>query len=169
MKICKSNKKSVNEFTLMKYCFKARDTTSIKLLFSLRSTKRGIKKFCSENYDVFQFCHLEQNRQWEILTQNNYWFMNNAYICDYVIMYYYATRNMSCTINEIKMKKPSYFHDSFLMPIASFFSLNNDAHYSISQIFVQKFKFDKKPNIFTSFSPQIFLTFFLVKSKLSTA
>ena len=98
----------------MKYCFRARDTTSIKLLFSLRSTKRGIKKFCSENYDVFQFCHLEQNRQWEILTQNNYWFMNNAYICDYVIMYYYATRNMSCTINEIKMKKHSYFHDSFL-------------------------------------------------------
>ena len=42
-------------------------------------------------------------------------------------------------------------------------------HYSKSQIFVQKFNFDKKPNIFTSFSPQIFLTIFLVKSKLSTA
>ena len=30
------------------------------------------------------------------------------------------------------------------------------AHYSKSQIFVQKFNFDKTPNIFTSFSPQIF-------------
>ena len=48
---------------------------------------------------------------------------------------------------------------------SSFFS----AHYSKSQIFVQKFNFDKKPNIFTSFSPKIFLTIFLVKSKLSTA
>ena len=34
---------------------------------------------------------------------------------------------------------------------------------------VQKFNFDKNPNIFTSFSPKIFLTIFLVKSKLSTA
>ena len=30
------------------------------------------------------------------------------------------------------------------------------AHYSISQIFVQKFNFDKKNNIFTSFSPNFF-------------
>ena len=41
--------------------------------------------------------------------------------------------------------------------------------YSKSQIFVQKFNFDKKHNIFTSFSPKIFLTIFLVNSKLSTA
>ena len=40
-------------------------------------------------------------------------------------------------------------------------------HYSKSQIFVQRFNFDK--TIFTSFSPQFFLTIFLVKSKLSTA
>ena len=40
------------------------------------------------------------------------------------------------------------------------------AHYSKSQIFVQKFNFDK---IFTRFSPKFFLTIFLVKSKLSTA
>ena len=43
------------------------------------------------------------------------------------------------------------------------------AHYSKSQIFVQKFNFDKTPNIFTSFSPKLFLTIFLVKSKLTTA
>ena len=36
-------------------------------------------------------------------------------------------------------------------------------------IFVQKFNFDKNLNIFTNFSPKIFLTIFLVKSKLSTA
>ena len=40
------------------------------------------------------------------------------------------------------------------------------AQNSESQIFVQKFNFDKKPNIFTSFSPKIFLTIFLVKSML---
>ena len=38
-------------------------------------------------------------------------------------------------------------------------------HYSKSQIFVQKFNFDLTP----SFSPNTFLTIFLVKSKLSTA
>ena len=39
----------------------------------------------------------------------------------------------------------------------------------IHTIVVQKFNFDKKPNIFTSFSTKFFLTIFLVKSKLSTA
>ena len=43
------------------------------------------------------------------------------------------------------------------------------SHYSKSQIFVQKFNFDKTPNIFMSFSPKNFLTTFLMKSKLSTA
>ena len=43
------------------------------------------------------------------------------------------------------------------------------SHYSKSQIFVQKFNFDKTPTHFHGFSPQIFLTIFLVKSKLSTA
>ena len=43
------------------------------------------------------------------------------------------------------------------------------SHYSKNQIFVQNFNFDKKPNIFTSFSPKFFLTIFLVKSNLSTA
>ena len=43
------------------------------------------------------------------------------------------------------------------------------SHYSKSQIFVQKFNFDQTPNIFTSFSPHIFLTIFLVKSKLTRA
>ena len=47
--------------------------------------------------------------------------------------------------------------------------LSHFSHYSKSQIFVQKFNFDKKPNIFTSFHPNFFLTIFLVKSKLSTA
>ena len=42
-------------------------------------------------------------------------------------------------------------------------------HYSKSQVFVEKFNFDKTPTIFTSFSSKIFLTIFLVKSKLSTA
>ena len=37
------------------------------------------------------------------------------------------------------------------------------------KFFVQKFNFDKTPNIFTSCSPKNFLTFFLVKSKLSSA
>ena len=41
----------------------------------------------------------------------------------------------------------------------------SQSHYSKSQIFVQKFNFDKNPNIFTSFSPKFFLTIFLVKSK----
>ena len=35
--------------------------------------------------------------------------------------------------------------------------------------FCPKFQFWPNPNIFTSFSPKIFLTIFLVKSKLSTA
>ena len=43
------------------------------------------------------------------------------------------------------------------------------AHYSKSQIFVQNFNCDKTPNIFTSFSPKLFLAIFLLKSKLSTA
>ena len=34
------------------------------------------------------------------------------------------------------------------------------AHYSKSQIFVQKFNFYKSPNIFTSFSPNFFWQFF---------
>ena len=42
-------------------------------------------------------------------------------------------------------------------------------HYSKSQIFVRIFHLDKNPNIFTSFSPNFFLTIFLVKSKLPTA
>ena len=41
-------------------------------------------------------------------------------------------------------------------------------HYSKSQIFVQKFNFDKAPTFARDFHP-IFLTIFLVKSKLSTA
>ena len=45
----------------------------------------------------------------------------------------------------------------------------NLQHYSKSQILVQKFNFDKTPTLFTSFSPNFFLTIFLVKSKLSTA
>ena len=34
------------------------------------------------------------------------------------------------------------------------------SHYSKSQIFVQKFNFDKNPNIFTSFSPKFLWQFF---------
>ena len=45
----------------------------------------------------------------------------------------------------------------------------HNSHYTNSQNFVQKFNFDNKTNIFTSFSPKIFLTIFLVKSKLSKA
>ena len=37
------------------------------------------------------------------------------------------------------------------------------------KFFVQNCNFDQTPNIFTSFSPKIFLTIFLVKTKLSTA
>ena len=43
------------------------------------------------------------------------------------------------------------------------------AHYSKSQFFVQKFNFDKTPTFSRVFHPKIFLTIFLVKSKLSTA
>ena len=46
--------------------------------------------------------------------------------------------------------------------------LKGFSHYSKSQIFVQKFNFDKTPT-FSRFSPKIFLTIFFVKSKLSTA
>ena len=42
-------------------------------------------------------------------------------------------------------------------------------HYSKSQIFVQKFNFDKTPTFSRVFHPKFFLTIFLVKSKLSTA
>ena len=42
-------------------------------------------------------------------------------------------------------------------------------HYSKSQIFVQKFNFDKTPTFSRVFHPNFFLTIFLVKSKLSTA
>ena len=42
-------------------------------------------------------------------------------------------------------------------------------HYSKSQIFVQKFNIDKTPTFSRVFHPNIFLTIFLVKSKLSTA
>ena len=43
------------------------------------------------------------------------------------------------------------------------------AHYSKSQIFVQKFNFDKPPTFSRVFHPKLFLAIFLVKSKLSTA
>ena len=43
------------------------------------------------------------------------------------------------------------------------------AHYSKSQIFVQKFNFDKTPTFARDFHSKFFLTIFLVKSKLSTA
>ena len=43
------------------------------------------------------------------------------------------------------------------------------AHYSKSQIFVQKFNFDNPPTFSRVFHPTFFLTIFLVKSKLSTA
>ena len=48
---------------------------------------------------------------------------------------------------------------------------HNVWHYrcSKSQIFVQKFNFDKTPTFSRDFHPNIFLTIFLVKSKLSTA
>ena len=42
-------------------------------------------------------------------------------------------------------------------------------HYSKSQIFVQKFNFDKPPTFSRDFHPNFSLTIFLVKSKLSTA
>ena len=45
---------------------------------------------------------------------------------------------------------------------------DRQAHYSKSQIFVQKFNIDKTPTFSRVFHP-IFLTIFLVKSKLSTA
>ena len=43
------------------------------------------------------------------------------------------------------------------------------AHYSKSQIFVQKFNFDNIPTFSRVFHLKFFLTIFLVKSKLSTA
>ena len=43
-----------------------------------------------------------------------------------------------------------------------------NTHYSKSQIFVQKFNFDKTPTFSRVFHPNFFLTIFLVKSKLST-
>ena len=43
------------------------------------------------------------------------------------------------------------------------------SHYSKSQIFVQKFNFDKTPTFSRVFHPIFFLTIFLAKSKLSTA
>ena len=57
----------------------------------------------------------------------------------------------------------------FFRIFGNFFLFFTFSHYSKSQIFVQKFNFDKTPNIFTSFSAKLFWTIFLVKSKLSTA
>merc|ERR1711860_32915 len=45
----------------------------------------------------------------------------------------------------------------------------NFDHYSKSQVFVQKFNFDKAPTFSRVFHRNFFLTIFLVKSKLSTA
>ena len=43
-------------------------------------------------------------------------------------------------------------------------------HHTIRKVkFLSKISILTNPNIFTSFSPKIFLTIFLVKSKLSTA
>ena len=50
-----------------------------------------------------------------------------------------------------------------------FFYLKTSLHYSKSQIFVQKFNFDKTPTFSRVFHPEFFLPIFLVKSKLSTA
>ena len=55
-----------------------------------------------------------------------------------------------------------------LMEVTGFPTMKNvsiSAHYSKSQIFVQKFNFDKTPTVF---HPNFFSTIFLVKSKLST-
>ena len=49
------------------------------------------------------------------------------------------------------------------MSIEAYLIFHDHAHYSKSQIFVQKCDFDKTP------TTNIFLTIFLVKSKLSTA
>ena len=46
---------------------------------------------------------------------------------------------------------------------------SNHTHYSKSQIFLQKFNFDKTPTFSRVFHSNFFLTIFLVKSKLSTA
>ena len=46
---------------------------------------------------------------------------------------------------------------------------SSSSHYSKSQIFVQKFNFDKTPTFSRVFHPTFFLTIFLVKSKLSIA
>ena len=44
--------------------------------------------------------------------------------------------------------------------------LVNQAHYSKSQIFVQKFNFDKNPIIFASFSPKFFFDNFCREVKV---
>ena len=70
---------------------------------------------------------------------------------------------------------------STMMPYAQFFAtleiilstlsifFNRVSHYSKSQIFVQKFNFEQTPTFSRVFHPKIFLTIFLVESKLSTA
>ena len=64
--------------------------------------------------------------------------------------------------NQNKNKKGGKFQN-----LSTFFT--EPTHYSKSQIFVQKFNFDKTPTFSRVFHPNFFLAIFLVKSKLSTA
>ena len=62
----------------------------------------------------------------------------------------------------------SYDEDDWIF----YYKINSNSlfsHFSKSQIFVQKFKFNKKNHHSHEFFTQIFLTIFLVKSKLQTA
>ena len=69
----------------------------------------------------------------------------------------------------IKKSQPrmnQFLNEKDLLKIIFFPS---STHYSKSQIFVQKFNFDKTPTFSRVFHPNFFLIIFLVKSKLSTA
>ena len=77
--------------------------------------------------------------------------------------------NVPTTTNKQKWKKGFINHFLRLLILAKFpadfwisaFMFCNVSHYSKNQIFVQKFNIDKTSNIFTKFSPKVFLTMFL--------
>ena len=84
----------------------------------------------------------------------------------------YVLSLISHVVNKMRIMENERIHNIILENTKhkTLFSVNlfslKFSHNSKSQIFVQKFNFYK---ILTSFSPQIFVANFLVKSKLSTA